>query len=499
MILTCECGQKMKVPESSMGKVFKCVRCANKLKVSDSNIRPLRDTIYPGIKKEAGTSQPPERIGNLLLKDDYITKEHLEQALAYQKKNGGKVYEILIELGYLSPNDLHSFLSKQPGIPTIDLKNFSISKHVVEMIPREVAVEHAVVPIDQLGRLLTVAMANPLDTAPIAALEQITGLKVKAMLCKIDDLNTAIDAYYPMAKNEKETEDAAMAMFSGIMASTASDIPPEVPSKPFVETVAPQADKILLADKVAGFHGFAVVPEFQHRLAERVQNNGVGIRAILDLVSDDPVMCAMLLQTVNSATFGMSGRIGSVSLAVLMLGAEGTSKVATACSNPTFPDRSRLIDRARRCAVFAEALADTSKKVGLDIAYTSGLIHELGRFVMLELEPEGFSKIDDSLWGKQLVQQEHETFDLSHIDINGELCNQWYLPDTLYQILTHYPEPQNAGEMRPLASLIHLANALAAKDSSVLQQESCIAALKYLGISAEQAVKAASDALAVRR
>ena len=106
---------------------------------------------------------------------------------------------------------------------------------------------------------------------------------------------------------------------------------------------------------------------------------------------------------------------------------------------------------------------------------------------MLEIQPDYMSKVDSSLWGQNLIQQEMAIYDMSHVDVGGELCNLWFMPDTLYQTLSHYHEPQHAGDLRALASVIHVANALAAKDSSVVQSESCHAALKFLGLNAEQA------------
>ena len=121
----------------------------------------------------------------------------LDEALQVQRNNGGKVVEVLVSLGHLKIDDFINFLSRQPGIASIDLVHYQIPRTITELIPKELAVKHEVFPIVKMGKLLTIGMACPLDSATIAHIEEATGLRVKPILCSQHDIRIAIKNYYP--------------------------------------------------------------------------------------------------------------------------------------------------------------------------------------------------------------------------------------------------------------------------------------------------------------
>jgi len=79
------------------------------------------------------------RIGDLLVAQQYITQDQLESALAEQKKTGLKLGRQLIELGFIEENSLLNLLSKQLGIPFVELKHFRFDKKLVQLLPESVA------------------------------------------------------------------------------------------------------------------------------------------------------------------------------------------------------------------------------------------------------------------------------------------------------------------------------------------------------------------------
>lgn len=145
-----------------------------------------------------GTSEkPPKLIGQLLLHEGLITNQQLNQALALQAGNGGRLVHQLIALGHLTAHRFVSFVARQPGVASIDISQCSIGPEVAALVPRDFAFERQVCPIDHLGRLLTVGMVCPLDHATLTDLRLITGLSVKAMLCTADSIVGAIRRCYP--------------------------------------------------------------------------------------------------------------------------------------------------------------------------------------------------------------------------------------------------------------------------------------------------------------
>src|SRR6266540_4148533 len=79
------------------------------------------------------------RIGELLLKEKRITPEQLQEALNYQRQNGGKLGFNLIKLGYVKDEEITALLSKQYGVPSIALGQFEIDPGVIKLVPAETA------------------------------------------------------------------------------------------------------------------------------------------------------------------------------------------------------------------------------------------------------------------------------------------------------------------------------------------------------------------------
>lgn len=140
---------------------------------------------------------PPKKlIGQLLLEAGLITQGQLDEALREQKKSGKKVVEVLQDLGYINQAAFERFLARLPGIASLDLDKYQVPPELVELVPKELAIKHQVLPIDKLGKLLTVGMVCPLDTKTIEEIESRTGLRVKPILCSAEDLNASIKRYY---------------------------------------------------------------------------------------------------------------------------------------------------------------------------------------------------------------------------------------------------------------------------------------------------------------
>ena len=136
-----------------------------------------------------------KRIGEMMIAAGVIEGHQLDDALKRQKKKGGRTVEALIKLGHMSGTEFADFLGRQ-GMPSIALKKCRVNDSVLSLVPEEFAVEREVFPIDQLGKLLTVGMVCPLDTSTIDDLEEITGLKVKPLLCTRNDHHDSVIRHY---------------------------------------------------------------------------------------------------------------------------------------------------------------------------------------------------------------------------------------------------------------------------------------------------------------
>ena len=136
-------------------------------------------------------------IGQILVGEGLVSKEALDIALERQKTTGKRVVETLMELEHLARSDFETLMARQPGIASIDLDNYEIPRDLVATIPKQMAIEKQVFPIDRLGKLLTIGMVCPLDTETMASIQEASGLRVKALLCSYEDIMECIKKYYP--------------------------------------------------------------------------------------------------------------------------------------------------------------------------------------------------------------------------------------------------------------------------------------------------------------
>lgn len=141
-----------------------------------------------------------DRIGELLLREKIITQDQLKKAVDEQKKNGGRLGYNLTRLGYISEKDLTAFLSRQYGIPTIELSTQEIEPEIVRLIPQDVAEKYQVIPVGRTGSTLVLAMADPSNIFAIEDIKFLTGYNVEPLIASDSAIKTAIEKHYDTAE-----------------------------------------------------------------------------------------------------------------------------------------------------------------------------------------------------------------------------------------------------------------------------------------------------------
>jgi len=139
------------------------------------------------------------RIGELLLKEKRITPEQLQEALNYQRQNGGKLGYNLIKLGYVKDEEITALLSKQYGVPSIALTQFEIDPAVVKLVPADTALKYQIVPLSRAGATLTIAMTDPTNVFAMDDLKFMTGYNVEPVVASETAVVDAIQKYYGKA------------------------------------------------------------------------------------------------------------------------------------------------------------------------------------------------------------------------------------------------------------------------------------------------------------
>ncbi len=136
------------------------------------------------------------RLGDLLVQHRVISEQQLEQALAEQRRSGYKLGRVLVQLGFLSEDELMRFLGRQLDTPVIDLKHYQFQPEVVRMLPETHARRYRALALSQRGNEITVGMADPTDIFAYDALSQMLKKPLNVVLVRESELLATIDLVY---------------------------------------------------------------------------------------------------------------------------------------------------------------------------------------------------------------------------------------------------------------------------------------------------------------
>src|SRR5437868_12711499 len=136
------------------------------------------------------------KLGEILVRENLITAAQLRETLDYQRANGGRLGSNLVRLGYVSDDVVTAVLSRQYGVPSINLDLFQIDKDVIKLISEDVALKYSVLPISKVGATLTLAMADPTNVFAMDDIKFMTGLNVEPVIASETSIQLAVAKYY---------------------------------------------------------------------------------------------------------------------------------------------------------------------------------------------------------------------------------------------------------------------------------------------------------------
>jgi HD-like signal output (HDOD) protein len=217
--------------------------------------------------------------------------------------------------------------------------------------------------------------------------------------------------------------------------------------------------------------GLSKVPPFPPiaaRLLVLLANESAEVGEIADLVGSDPTFSARLLQRVNSAEFGLTEPVSDVKRALALLGLDQTRQITVTLATSAYAKGGLGSTHLRRCwkhTVATAILADQiAKACGAfaDVAYTAGIIHDIGRLGLLVAYPREYERIirDAADQCLDLLDYESERFGVHHAEAGRILSEQWGLPAEFRVIAGRHHDPCEGGEL-DLLRIIHVACRLA--------------------------------------
>ncbi len=423
-------------------------------------------------KPAAGATK--KRIGELLIEAEIISKGQLAEALRVQQSDGGKIVEILINLGYLDTAKVAQFLASQPGVPSIEISNYRVEREVLQYVPKSFAVQHELFPLDKLGKLLTVGMAFPLDSATIKKLEEMSGLRVKAWLCRPEDIRNAIEQYY-CESPAATTDDEAARINAGARVDSVAQLLHQIDALP-------------------------TLPQTVQQVQEASEHPDTPLKDIAAIVAKDPAISATLLKLANSPAFGYTRRVDNVELATSLLGLRETRMTVMSSAVIALTEQTGDFNHAAFwrdsmiCANTAKTIGNAcglSRSAGL---FTAGLLCDIGRFALTVCAPGLYSKIPAGLSDADLHEAEEKILGIGHPEAGYVLAEHWQLPAEISTPIRFHLAPEHAVENAEATAVVALAARLTDAYACGLEDHleilaGCEASLRKLSLPADKILK----------
>jgi HD-like signal output (HDOD) protein len=501
-IIQCECGQRMRLPADSQSKYFRCVKCGSYVDRKGIRKKDTQKLRRSGLKISSGRGLHRSGLLGTFVDGGLISPQQGEEAAAAAKESGEKTFQAIVRLGFATREQLHAFLVRESGAASISLSHFSIEQSIASILPREMVLKNLILPIDKLGKSLTVAMVCPMDTNAVKAAEEHTNLRIRPMLCVWDEFEVASAKLYPEPKtpqvlkasdeqrfieDDDPVEHSALPEKKVELESDFEETPAE--TEFFTESEGNVSERLRLLKTLE------IPSRVMNRLDAVLGADAEGLKKITGIVSNSPPFSARIVGMANSAAYGLPGKVDNIPTAVALLGAETIALVATGTPKQSSQgERSWfLLTRfSRHVAKINASLASFTEKALPNTAYCIGLLHGLGSYALGAMSPDEYQKIDPRLTGFARAKAENNTIGMSHAEAGWLLARSWNLPDSIIAGITHYLKPENAPENADIAYMLHIAVNLASADGvlDLKKLKRCKEALEYFNITVKDTARA---------
>lgn len=245
------------------------------------------------------------KLGEILVRENLITSQQLRETLEYQRANGGRLGSNLVKLGYVSDDVVTAVLSRQYGVPSINLDLFQIDKNIIKLISEEVALKYSVLPITKAGATLTLAMADPTNVFAMDDIKFMTGLNVEPVIASESSIQLAVGKYYS-GSNEIDIFDAAFAVEAESFAPTSLKNGKNGHSKPKQRNQQPAVEALSESDLDVSLDRFEFSGDGTEDFEVLEEKDEIDLAALARASEDAPVVRLVNVLMVDSLRRGAS-------------------------------------------------------------------------------------------------------------------------------------------------------------------------------------------------
>lgn len=215
---------------------------------------------------------------------------------------------------------------------------------------------------------------------------------------------------------------------------------------------------------------FPVLPTSVTRLLSVTSDPDSSAQDVMEVILPDQSLCLTILKIANSALFGRPRKVDSLTVAISVLGFNEVKRIALAKAfinsfNKLAKQHKTYIDmhwlHSFVCGMTARMIAQ-DLRIKPDIAFLGGLIHDIGKLIMLETFEDDYAV---EYWmtnysNEEVRKNEFQTFSFTHDEIGGQLLRKWSFPENLITAVSYHHGPSDAPEEKGLANIIQLADLL---------------------------------------
>lgn len=155
-------------------------------------------------------TKTPRPLGERLMEAGLVTKTQLDLALRQQKREGGRLGEILSDLGIVKSNIISSFLAEETSTEFVDVRQVRPDRSLIDLIPETIARRYGALPLSKEGDILTVALGDPFNVVATDMLEQVSGLSIKVVTASDADIALCLDRLFAEGDQVEDTIDIVM-------------------------------------------------------------------------------------------------------------------------------------------------------------------------------------------------------------------------------------------------------------------------------------------------
>ncbi len=259
------------------------------------------------------------------------------------------------------------------------------------------------------------------------------------------------------------------------------------------ENSSPIAESI--QKKIDDGHEIRPFPTSVSQLLSAIKDPETSIADYEKIIEQDAGLSARILRMVNSPMFGFASEIKSIKQAVAMLGHNPLKNLAlTYAGTVIVGDKSSkntseaLWNHSLGCATVARCLASSAESVDPDSAFLSGIFHDVGKILFLDVIPSEYPGLMLSCSGMELLEKEKNLCGVDHAEVGLRMAVTWPISDEIKFAIRYHHEPEADQSGSELSKLIHLADGLARQHGigSTVAQDMLEPAQQYLGVSQDE-------------